>query len=210
MPGYFEFKYMKWFISFFWWHVTGSFMSFIKKRFSLVTWLIKAEKFITQDMHVGLLQSAMDSYYKMQQLFYYKVWHGLLQFATGITKCDEFITNCDRYYKLRWIYHKLRQVLQSAMNLLQIATGITKSDDCYKLRQYTTSFKNFLALFCISLKRLERIFLKSLYIIFIMYIIMSKTFVKIDLQQHLDISRQTYPTNRSKICVTTFTVLTFW
>ena len=47
-----EFKYMKWFISFFWWQVTGSFMSFILKRFSLVSWLIKAEIFITEDMHV--------------------------------------------------------------------------------------------------------------------------------------------------------------
>ena len=45
----------------------------------------------------------MDSYYKLRQLFYYKVWHGLLQIATGITKCDEFITNCDRYYKVRWL-----------------------------------------------------------------------------------------------------------
>ena len=34
------------------------------------------------------------------------------------------------------VYYKLRQVLQSAMNLLQIATGITKCDDYYKLRQY--------------------------------------------------------------------------
>ena len=41
--------------------------------------------------------------------FYYKVRHGLLQIAT---------------------------VLQSAMDLLQIATGITKCDDYYKLRQY--------------------------------------------------------------------------
>ena len=48
-----------------------------------------------------LLQSAMDSYYKLRQLFYYKVRHGLLQIATGITKCDRFITNCDRYYKVR-------------------------------------------------------------------------------------------------------------
>ena len=35
--------------------------------------------------------------------FLYKVRHGLLQIATGITKCDEFITNCDRYYKVRWL-----------------------------------------------------------------------------------------------------------
>ena len=41
-----------------------------------------------------LLQSAMDSYYKLRQLFFYKVRYGLLQIATGITKCYD-------YYKLR-------------------------------------------------------------------------------------------------------------
>ena len=50
---------------------------------------------------LSLLQSAMDCYYKLRQLFYYKVRHSLLQIATGITKCDGFITNCDRYYKVR-------------------------------------------------------------------------------------------------------------
>ena len=40
-----------------------------------------------------------------------------------------------------------------------------------------------------------------------MYIIMSKTFIKIDPLQLLEISRQTYPTNRSEIRVATFT---FW
>ena len=72
-----------------------------------------------------------------------------------ITKCDGIITNCDSlvYYKGRWtvitncdslfitkcdkVYYKLGQVLQSAMDLLQIATGITKCDDYYKLRQYS-------------------------------------------------------------------------
>ena len=50
---------------------------------------------------------------------------------TVITNCDSFfITKCDK------VYYKLRQVLQSAMDLLQIATGITKCDDYYKLRQY--------------------------------------------------------------------------
>ena len=50
---------------------------------------------------------------------------------TVITNCDSFfITKCDT------VYYKLRQVLQSAMDLLQIATGITKRDDYYKLRQY--------------------------------------------------------------------------
>ena len=33
--------------------------------------------------------------------FLYKVRHGLLQIATGVTKCDGFITNCDMYYKVR-------------------------------------------------------------------------------------------------------------
>ena len=50
---------------------------------------------------LSLLQSTMDSCYKLRQLFYYKVRHGLLQIATGITKCDGFITNRDRYYKVR-------------------------------------------------------------------------------------------------------------
>ena len=37
---------------------------------------------------------------------------------------------------------------------------------------------------------------------------MSETFIKIDLLQHLEISRQTYPTYQSKIRAITFTVLT--
>ena len=49
----------------------------------------------------SLLQSAIDSYYKLRHLFYYKVRHGLLKIATSITKCDGFITNCDSYYKVR-------------------------------------------------------------------------------------------------------------
>ena len=52
---------------------------------------------------LSLLQSAMDSCYKLRQLNYYKERHGLLQIATGITKCDGFITNCDRYYKVLWL-----------------------------------------------------------------------------------------------------------
>ena len=32
-----------------------------------------------------------------------------------------------------------------------------------------------------------------------MYVIRSETFIKTDLLQHLEISRQTYPMNRSKI-----------
>ena len=60
----------------------------------------------------------------------------------------------------------------------------------------------------ISLKRLERIVLKSLHIIFIVYIMRSETFIEIAPLQHLKISRQTFHTSLSKICVTTFTVLT--
>ena len=64
------------------------------------------------------------NYYKLRQL-------SLLQSAMDFTNCDSFfITKCDT------VYYKLRQVLQSAMDLLQIATGITKCDDYYKLRQY--------------------------------------------------------------------------
>ena len=37
---------------------------------------------------------------------------------------------------------------------------------------------------------------------------MSETFIDNDSLQHLEISRETYPTNRSKIRATTFTVLT--
>ena len=61
--------------------------------------LITLKKLLQSAME--LLQIAMDSCYKLRQLFYYKVRHGLLQIATGITKCDGFITNCDRYYKVR-------------------------------------------------------------------------------------------------------------
>ena len=46
-------------------------------------------------------------YYKVRQLFYYKVRQVLLQSATGITKCDNFITKCDDYYKVRQYTHSL-------------------------------------------------------------------------------------------------------
>ena len=39
-------------------------------------------------------------YYKVRQRFYYKVRQVLLQSATGIAKCDNFITKCDRTYVL--------------------------------------------------------------------------------------------------------------
>ena len=48
-----------------------------------------------------------------------------------------------------------------------------------------------LALFCISLKRLHRIFYKPHHIIFTRYIIMFETFIKIDSLPLLEISRRT-------------------
>ena len=51
--------------------------------------------------------------------------------AFFITKCDSFfITKCDK------CYYKVRQVLQSVTMLLQSATGITKWNDYYKVRQH--------------------------------------------------------------------------
>ena len=59
-----------------------------------------------------LLQSAIYSYYKLRQLFYYKVWQGLLQIATGITKCYD-------YYKLRqYTYPIILTMIQFFLQLL--------------------------------------------------------------------------------------------
>ena len=105
---------------FFWWHVTGSFMPFIKA--------ILVGHVINQGRQIYNWSWRHACLTKESSLVYYKVrW-------TVITNCDSFlITKCDT------VYYKLRQVLQSAMDLLQIATGITKCDDYYKLRQYPRS-----------------------------------------------------------------------
>ena len=68
-----------------------------------------------------LLQSAMVCYYKVRQLFHYKVRQVLLQSATGITKCDNFITKCDRYYKVR-------RLLQSATVHTNIASVMSRAN----------------------------------------------------------------------------------
>ena len=67
-------------------------------------------------------------------------------FTCSATIYFKFITKCDKcYYKVRQLfllqsamvcYYKVRQVLQSVTILLQSATGITKCDDYYKVRQY--------------------------------------------------------------------------
>ena len=56
----------------------------------------------------------MDSYYKLRQLFYYKVRHGLLQVATGITKCDD-------YYKLQQYIQTLLVMWYSAHSLQSLS-----------------------------------------------------------------------------------------
>ena len=74
-----------------------------------------------------------DDYYKLRQYKFITKCDGqLLQIATAflLQSATRLIINCDRYYKV---------LLQSAMDLLQIATGVTKCDDYYKLRQYSMS-----------------------------------------------------------------------
>ena len=56
----------------------------------------------------------------------------------------KFITNCDK------CYYKVRQVLQNVTILLQSATGITKCDDYYKVRQYTVVFFSQLGFLIVS------------------------------------------------------------
>ena len=55
--------------------------------------ITKCDKHYYKVRQLFLLQSAMVCYYKVRQV--------LLQSATGISKCDNFITKCDRYYKVR-------------------------------------------------------------------------------------------------------------
>ena len=56
--------------------------------------------------HFSLLQSAMDSYYKLQQLFCYKVRHKLLRIEKGYNYKMLWLTNCDSTtaiaFSLRW------------------------------------------------------------------------------------------------------------
>ena len=76
----------------------------------------------------------------------------LLQSTTAlfITNGESFfITKRDRYYKVWKLYYKVRQVLQSVTILLQSATGITKCDDYYKVREYSKRLtRNVLACSC--------------------------------------------------------------
>ena len=112
----------------------------------------------------SLLQSATSVITKCDSFFYYKVRWSVITKCDSffITKCDslllllsfllsllllsmmtlitgftcpptiyfKFITKCDK------CYYKVRQLLQSVTILLQSATGITKCNDYYKVRQY--------------------------------------------------------------------------
>ena len=80
---------------------------------------------------LSLLQSAMDSYYKLRQLFYYKVRHGLLQqVATGITMSDGFITNCDstkrkelaNFWRKKYFKNELKYSKRSDHMTMQVIT----------------------------------------------------------------------------------------
>ena len=79
-------------------------------------------------------------YYKVRQLFllqsamvcYYNVRQVLLQSATGITKCDNFITKCDDYYKVRqytppWQKGRLMEPLPGVFDMLQYFETILPS-----------------------------------------------------------------------------------
>ena len=134
-------------------------------------WLIKAEKIysgrhacLTKENVTDMLHASRRHHLclwsTMHILTLYSCWQSKLNHSRKIIrKCYVIITNCDSlvYYKVRWtvitncntffitkcdtVYYKLRQVLQCAMDLLQIATGITKCDDYYKLRQYRLYFR---------------------------------------------------------------------
>ena len=67
-----------------------------------------------------------------------------LQSATAfffITKCDGLLLQSATafYYKVRQVLFQRTKVLQNVTILLQSATGITKSEDYYKVRQYTVA-----------------------------------------------------------------------
>ena len=72
--------------------------------------ITKCDKCYYKVRHLFLLQSEMICYYKVRQLFHYEVRQVLLQSATGITKCDNFITKCDNYYKVRH-YKPVKELL---------------------------------------------------------------------------------------------------
>ena len=74
----------------------------------------------------NVLQNATDVIRKYNSYFITKCGRSLLQNATVIRKCDNFIAKSDSYYKMRQFYYKMRPLLENATILLQKATVITK------------------------------------------------------------------------------------
>ena len=74
----------------------------------------KIRQILLRNTTAILLQNATEGYYKIRQVF---------------------------YYKMRRFYYKMRELLQIATILLQNATAITKCNVYYNLRQYT-EFQN--------------------------------------------------------------------
>ena len=95
----------------FWWHVTGSFMSFIKKAI-LVGHVINQGRKIHNGRHACLTKENNSFITKCDgiittcdSLDYYQVRWTVITNCDSffITKCARFIANCDRYYKVRWL-----------------------------------------------------------------------------------------------------------
>ena len=70
----------------------------------------------------------MDSYYKLRQVFHYKVRHGLLQIATGITKCDGFITNCDSTGVFTLLMHFLSHQFSRSLQITTLLLSVEKNN----------------------------------------------------------------------------------
>ena len=62
----------------------------------------------------------------------------LLQSATGITKCDNFITKCDRYYKVRRLLQSAT-VQSATVNFITKCNGLLLQSATAFLLQSTTS-----------------------------------------------------------------------
>ena len=110
--------------------------------------ITKCDKCYYKVRQLFLLQSAMVCYYKVRQLYYSKVRQVLLQSATGITKCDNFITKCDRYYKVR-------RLLQSATvhTVVFHVSIFTVSVSATLLRKAFSSFAQKLLMLCLNIER---------------------------------------------------------
>ena len=119
----------------------------------IMTVYYKMRQILLQNATATLLQNTTEGYYKLSQVFYYKMrqfyykMRQLLQIATILLQnatATLLQNTTEGYYKLRQVfyhkmrqfYYKMRQLLQIATILSQNATVVTKYDIYYKLRQY--------------------------------------------------------------------------